>query len=327
VSKVPRPVSVTEQANPRTAAIDTLSSLEIVTLINDEDAKVAHAVRQQLPQVARAVDLIADRLRQGGRLFYLGAGTSGRLGVLDASEMPPTYGVPPDRVQGFIAGGDVALRRSVEGAEDDAGAGAQLVREVSVGEGDVVVGIAASGTTPWVIGALAEARRLGASTVGLTCVPGSPLSQAVDVGIVPVVGPEVIAGSSRMKAGTAQKMVLNLLSTATMIRLGKVYGNLMVDVQPTNSKLRERAVRILGDAAGADEESARAALEATGYEVKPALVMLLAGVKAPEARRRLDAAAGFVRQAVQTETQEIPEQAHRHRAHRGLRDNKLLSEP
>ncbi|MBL7201544.1 MAG: N-acetylmuramic acid 6-phosphate etherase [Anaerolineae bacterium] len=294
----PQPPAVTEQANPRTADIDALSSLEIVTLINDEDARVAGAVRQQLSQIARAVDLIAARLRQGGRLFYLGAGTSGRLGVLDASEMPPTYGVPPDRVQGFIAGGDVALRRSVEGTEDDAGAGAQVVREASVGERDVVVGIAASGTTPWVIGALAEARGRGAATVGLTCAPGSPLSHLVDVPIVPVVGPEVIAGSSRMKAGTAQKMVLNMLSTATMIRLGKVYGNLMVDVQPTNAKLRERAVRILGDAAGADAESARAALEATGYEVKPALVMLLTGVEATEARRRLDDAAGFVRQAV-----------------------------
>jgi N-acetylmuramic acid 6-phosphate etherase len=294
----PEDVPATEARNPRTAAIDTLSSLEIVRLINDEDAQVALAVHQELPQIARAVDVIVERLRRGGRLFYFGAGTSGRLGVLDASEVPPTFSAPPDLVQGFIAGADVALRRSVEAAEDDLGAGAQTVCEAGVGERDVVVGITASGGAPWVLGAVAEAQRRGAATVGLTCNPDSPLARQAEVVIAPLVGPEVIAGSSRMKAGTAQKMVLNMLSTATMIRLGKVYGNLMVDVQPTNAKLRRRAIRILQEAAGADESAARGALETTGYEVKPALVMLLAGVSAGEARQRLARANGFVRQAV-----------------------------
>jgi N-acetylmuramic acid 6-phosphate etherase len=291
-------VPSTEAPNPRTSDIDTLSSLEIVTLINDEDARVAGAVRAQLPEIAHAVDAIVGRLQRGGRLFYFGAGTSGRLGVLDASEMPPTFSVPRDLVQGWIAGGDSALRRSAEAAEDDAAAGAQAVRKANVTEADVVVGIAASGTTPWVLGAVTEARERGAATIGLTCNPDAPLAHAAEMAIVPVVGPEVIAGSSRMKAGTAQKMVLNMLSTATMIRLGKVYGNLMVDVRPTNDKLRRRAARILQQAAGVDADTARAALEETGYEVKPALVMLLSGVDAGEAQRRLDKAGGLVRRAI-----------------------------
>lgn len=291
-------VAITEARNPRTTSIDTLTSLEIVGLISDEDATVAPAVRRELEQIGRAVDVIVERLRRGGRLLYFGVGTSGRLGVLDASEIPPTYSAPPDLVQGFIAGGDVALRRSVEAAEDDPDAGAQAVREAKVNEADAVVGIAASGGTPWVLGAVAEARRRGAATVALTCNPDSPLARLAEIAIAPVVGPEAIAGSSRMKAGTAQKMVLNMLSTAAMIRLGKVYGNLMVDVQPTNAKLQHRAVRILQEATGADAEAARQALETTGYEVKPALVMLLAQVDEAEARRRLAAAQGFVRQAV-----------------------------
>ncbi|MFN2154533.1 MAG: N-acetylmuramic acid 6-phosphate etherase [Anaerolineae bacterium] len=288
----------TEAPNPRTSDIDTLSSLEIVTLINDEDARGAGAGRAQLPGIAHAVDAIVGQLQRGGRLFYFGAGTSGRLGVLDASEMPPTFSVARDLVQGWIAGGDSALRRSAEAAEDDAAAGAQAVRKANVTEADVVVGIAASGTTPWVLGAVTEARERGAATIGLTCNPDAPLAHAAEMAIVPVVGPEVIAGSSRMKAGTAQKMVLNMLSTATMIRLGKVYGNLMVDVRPTNDKLRRRAARILQQAAGVDADTARAALEETGYEVKPALVMLLSGVDAGEAQRRLDKAGGFVRRAI-----------------------------
>jgi N-acetylmuramic acid 6-phosphate etherase len=291
-------VAITEARNPRTTSIDTLTSLEIVGLISDEDATVAPAVRRELEQIGRAVDVIVERLRRGGRLLYFGAGTSGRLGVLDASEIPPTYSAPPDLVQGFIAGGDVALRRSVEAAEDDPDAGAQAVREAEVDEADAVVGIAASGGTPWVLGAVAEARRRGAATVALTCNPDSPLARLAEIAIASVVGPEAIAGSSRMKAGTAQKMVLNMLSTAAMVRLGKVYGNLMVDVQPTNAKLQHRAVRILQEATGADAEAARQALETTGYEVKPALVMLLAQVDEAEARRRLAAAQGFVRQAV-----------------------------
>jgi N-acetylmuramic acid 6-phosphate etherase len=294
-----KPSAITEARNPHTRAIDTLSSLEVVTLINDEDARVAPAVRRELPHIARAVDVIVARLHGGGRLFYFGAGTSGRLGVLDASEMPPTYSVPPDLVQGWIAGGDAALRRSVEGAEDDAEAGQQTVRDANVTGKDVVVGIAASGTTPWVLAAVGEAQRRGAATIGLTCNPDSPLARAVDIPITPLVGPEVIAGSSRMKAGTAQKMVLNTLSTAAMIRLGKVYDNLMVDVHPTNAKLRRRAAHILQEAAGVDPDSALCALQATRYEVKPALVMLLAGVDAQEARRRLAAAGGLVRRAVE----------------------------
>jgi N-acetylmuramic acid 6-phosphate etherase len=294
-------VAVTEAENPATAGIDGLTALEIVTLINDEDAQVAGTIRRELPHVARAVELIVKRLQQGGRLFYFGAGTSGRLGVLDASEMPPTFNVPPELVQGVVAGGDAALRRSVEAAEDDPEQGAEAVRRAGVGAGDVVVGIAASGATPWVLGVIAEAQQRGAATVGLTCNPDSPLARQAGLAIAPLVGPEVIAGSSRLKAGTAQKMVLNMLSTATMIQLGKVYGNLMVDVQPTNNKLRRRAVRILQQAAGVDEQAALGALEATGYEVKPALVMLLAGVSAAEARQHLAASGGFVRRALEIE--------------------------
>jgi len=291
-------IPLTETANPKTSDIDLLSSLEIVTLINDEDTGVAAAVGSQLDDIAAAVDVIVARLKQGGRLFYFGAGTSGRLGVLDASEMPPTYGTKPDLVQAFIAGGDAALRSSVEAAEDDATAGTQVIKDARVGASDVVVGIAASGRTPWVLGAIAEAKRRGAATIGLTSNPDSPLARQCEIAIAPVVGPEVVAGSSRMKAGTAQKMVLNMLSTATMIRLGKVYGNLMVDVRPTNAKLRHRAVQILQQAAGVDSDAARAALEATGFRVKPALVMIMTGVDAQEATRRLEAAEGFVRRAI-----------------------------
>jgi N-acetylmuramic acid 6-phosphate etherase len=289
---------ITEQTNPATATIDTLSAAEIIDLISAEDQKPAQAVRAELPNVTRAVKAAVDGLRAGGRLLYFGAGTSGRLGVLDASEIPPTYGAPPELVQGFIAGGDISLRNSTEGAEDDWDAGRELVQALNVGQHDVVVGIAASGTTPWVLGALEAASACAATTVGISCNPGSPLSLQADIAITPVVGPEVIAGSSRMKAGTAQKMVLNMLSTATMVRLGKVYGNLMVDVQPGNSKLRNRAVRILQQAARVDEVTANTALEQSGWAVKPALVMLLAGVDAREARTRLAAADGFVRKAV-----------------------------
>ena len=289
---------ITEQADPATATIDTLSAAEIVALINQEDKQPVQAVERELPNIARAVDAAVAGLRAGGRLLYFGAGTSGRLGVLDASEIPPTYGASPELVQGFIAGGDVSLRKSTEGAEDDQAAGRALIEELDVGEHDVVVGIAASGTTPWVLGVIEAAQARNAATVGISCNPESALAGQADIAITPVVGPEVIAGSSRMKAGTAQKLVLNMLSTAAMVRLGKVYGNLMVDVQPGNVKLRGRAARILQQAAGVDEASAVAALERSGYEVKPALVMLLAGVDADEARARLTAADGFVRDAI-----------------------------
>jgi N-acetylmuramic acid 6-phosphate etherase len=292
---------ITETRNPQTADIDTLSSLEIVTLINQEDMRVAEAVREQLPQIARAVDITVARLEREGRLLYFGAGTSGRLGVLDASEMPPTFSTPPDMVLGLIAGGDVALRRSVEAAEDDPESGAQTVREAEVGASDVVVGISASGGARWVLGVVAEAKRRGAATIGLTCNPDAPLAHEAELSIIPIVGPEVIAGSSRLKAGTAQKMVLNMLSTATMVRLGKVYGNLMVDVQPTNAKLRRRAARILQQAAAVEPEEAQRALERTGYEVKTALVMLLTGIGPEQARERLAAAKGFARGAIQEE--------------------------
>lgn len=291
---------VTEAINPRTRDIDQLSTLEIVTRINQEDARLARAIRKELPQISRAVDLIVDRIRQGGRVFYFGAGTSGRLGVLDASELPPTYNTPPDLVQGFIAGGDVALRRSVEAAEDDAGAGRQTVIAAGVTAGDVFVAISAGGGAPWVVGGAQEARQRGAHVVALVCALGGPLHELAEVMIAPVVGPEVIAGSTRMKAGSAQKMVLNMLSTATMIRLGKVYGNLMVDVRATNQKLRLRAVRIVQDITGVDEKIAARMLEQAGFQVKPVLVMLLAGVNLDEAHRRLEAANGVVRQAIET---------------------------
>ena len=298
MSENPKPVAITEQQNPHSRQIDTLSALEIVTLINQEDAKVAAAVASELAQIARAVDTIVERLSQGGRLLYFGAGTSGRLGVLDASEARPTFGVPPDLVQGFMAGGDLALRHSAEAAEDDEAGGERLVQEIKVTAVDAVVGLAASGRTPWVLGVVQAAKARGAATVGLACNPDSPLARLAEIAIVPVVGPEVIAGSSRMKAGTAQKMVLNMLTTATMIRLGKVYGNLMVDVRPTNAKLRDRARRIVQEATGVDAEVARQTLEHTGYEVKPAVVMLLTGCSLDEAQRRLNAAAGFVRRAI-----------------------------
>ncbi len=296
------PITATEKRNPRTAAIDTLSALEIITLINDEDAKVAAAVKQELPHIARAVDVIVARLKRGGRLLYFGAGTSGRMGVLDASEIPPTYNTPPEMVQGFIAGGENALRQSAEAAEDDAKAGAALVQSLKVEKNDAVVGIAASGNTPWALGVIAEAKARGAATIGLSCNPGSKLTQAADIVIAPVVGPEVIAGSSRMKAGTAQKMVLNMLSTASMVQLGKVYGNLMVDVRPTNAKLRRRAARILQEAANVDAETARQTLELTGYQVKPALVMLLTGASFENAQQLLDQNDGSVRQATSSKS-------------------------
>ena len=292
------PEAITESSNPATAAIDTLSSLEIVRLINQEDTRVALAVEAELAHIARAVDIIVERLEHGGRLFYFGAGTSGRLGVLDASELPPTYSAPPGLVQAYIAGGDRALRHSIEAAEDDAASGRLLAEEAGVGEKDVAVGITASGGAPWVLGAVETSRQRGAATIALVCNPNGALVSKVDVTIAPVVGPEVIAGSTRMKAGTAQKMVLNMLSTTAMIRLGKVYGNMMVDMRATNKKLRQRAVDIIQKITGASAKAAEQALQATDYEIKPALVMLMAGVSLEEARRRLEQASGWVRAAI-----------------------------
>ena len=244
--------------------------------MNDEDATVAAAVKRVLGDVVKAVDEIVARLSKGGRLFYAGTGTSGRLGVLDASECPPTFGVSPELVQAVIAGGYDACYRAVEASEDDAEAGAADLKVRGFGAGDVLVGIAASGRTPYTVGAVKFAREIGAFTIGLTCVPGSPITEAAELSIVPVVGPEVLTGSSRLKAGTAQKMVLNMISTATMVRLGYVSGNRMSNVQPRNVKLRERAVRIVMAEAGVDEKTAAAALEASNWIVKSALKDLAA---------------------------------------------------
>lgn len=292
---------ITESRNPATAQIDALSTLEMVRLINAEDARVAGAVAAELPAVARAIDAIAGRMRGGGRLIYVGAGTSGRLGVLDASECPPTFNTPPGQVVGLIAGGTRALTHVAEGAEDDADAGARDVSAADVAGHDSVVGIAASGRTPYVVGALAEAKRRGALTVSLACAHPSPIAELADIAIAPLVGPEVIAGSTRLKSGTAQKLVLNMLSAGVMIRLGKTYGNLMVDVQATNAKLRARARRIVAEACGLAPDAAAALLAGCAGEVKTAIVASLAAIPPEEARRRLAAVGGVVRQALHDE--------------------------
>jgi N-acetylmuramic acid 6-phosphate etherase len=279
-----------------------MSALEIATVMNAEDAKVAQAVERALPEIARGAELIVQRLRGGGRLLYFGAGTSGRLGVLDASECVPTFGVSPTMVQGFIAGGRQALTTSAEGAEDDRESGAWTVREQAKATSrDAVVGVAASGRTPYVLGALEEAGRIGAATIALVCTESSPLAQNADVAIELLTGPEVLAGSTRLKAGTAQKMALNILSTAAMIRLGKAYQNLMVDVKVSSAKLRARARRIVCTVTDCSEDEARRVLEETDYRVKLALVMILAGVNREEAERRLTAAGGLVRRASSAE--------------------------
>jgi N-acetylmuramic acid 6-phosphate etherase len=259
---------VTEQENPRSVNLSSQSTLEIIELMNAEDASVAGAVQRVLGDVAKAVDEIVGRLRAGGRLFYIGTGTSGRLGVLDASECPPTFGVSPELVQGVIAGGYDACHRAVEASEDDANAASVDLQQRGFTGKDVLVGIAASGRTPYTVGAVSYARSLGAFTIGLTCVPDSPITRAAELSIVPVVGPEVLTGSSRLKAGTAQKMVLNMISTATMVRLGYVSGNRMSNLQARNTKLRERAVRIVMAETGLDQAAATAALESSGWNVR-----------------------------------------------------------
>ncbi|HEV2705388.1 MAG TPA: N-acetylmuramic acid 6-phosphate etherase [Pyrinomonadaceae bacterium] len=291
-------IPITEEENPRTREIGALDSLGVVRLMNEEDAGVSVAVGRVLPEVAGAVDGIVERLSRGGRLFYVGTGTSGRLGVLDAAECPPTFGVSPELVQGIIAGGYEACYRAVEASEDDAEAGARDIREREVSAGDAVVGIAASGRTPYTIGALRYARTLGALSVALTCAPASPITQVADISIVPIVGPEVIAGSTRLKAGTAQKLVLNMLSTATMIRLGYVTGNRMTNLLPRNSKLRARSLRILRAETELDEEAARRALDAAGGDLRVALVMHASGAERERAERALVEAGGVVSRAV-----------------------------
>lgn len=291
--------SPTELRNPYTMEIDCLSTLEMVERINREDQRVALAVRAELPAIARAIDAIAERMRQGGRLIYVGAGTSGRLGILDASECPPTFSTSPEQVIGLIAGGAQAVTSAVENAEDDAEAGAADLAGVEVGPLDCVVGIAASGATPYVIGALQEAQRRGALRISLACNRPALIEQFAEINIAAVVGPEVITGSTRMKAGTAQKMVLNMLSTGVMVRLGKTFGNLMVDVQQTNAKLRRRACRIVAQACSVQEEEAERALQTCDGEVKTAIVVLLTGLDPQAARLRLQQADGMVRRALE----------------------------
>lgn len=290
--------SITEAINPATTAIDTLETREIVALIAAEDARVVPAVAATGDALAQLADVVVERMQQGGRLIYVGAGTSGRLGVLDAAECPPTFGTHPRLVVARIAGGPRALTEAIEAVEDDADLGQHDIAELHVAAQDVVLGIAASGRTPYVLGAIAEARRRGAYVAGLACTHPSALASAVDLMIAPLPGPEVITGSTRMKAGTAQKLVLNTLSTTVMIRLGKTFGNLMVDVQPTNEKLRHRAARIVVEVTGVTPDEARGLLEAAGYEVKTALLMALADVTAEEARKRLAASGGHIRRAL-----------------------------
>lgn len=292
------PSDTTESPNPATEEIDALTPLEMVERICAEDAQVAPAVAQQKQGIAQAIEAISHRIRQGGRLIYLGAGTSGRLGVLDAAECPPTFSTPPELVIGLIAGGERAIRQAVEGAEDDAQAGEQDLKALELGPQDSVIGIAASGRTPYVLGGIRYARSQGALTVGLTCNPSTPLHQAVDLCIAPQVGPEVIMGSTRLKAGTAQKLVLNLISTGVMIRLGKTYGNLMVDLQPTNAKLRSRSRRILELACDLSPDQAQAQLLQSHGDLKVAIVMTLLGISAEPARAKLQQAEGSVRRAV-----------------------------
>lgn len=293
--KPPLDARLTEQRNPRSTRIDQLATLDIVDLINAEDRLVAAAVSDERQPIARAIDLVVDCLRRGGRLFYVGAGTSGRLGVLDASEMPPTYRTEPEMVQGVMAGGFEALLRAQEGAEDHPGDGAQAMDERNVDDRDFVLGIAASGTTPYVHGALKRARERGARTGFLLCTyPSEELLQTHDVVIAPLVGPEVITGSTRMKAGTATKLVLNTISTSAMVKLGKVYGNLMVDLQVTCQKLQDRGERILMDTLGVPREEAVRLLDAAGGHVKTAIVMSRFSLDAEAARRKLEEKGGSI---------------------------------
>jgi N-acetylmuramic acid 6-phosphate etherase len=292
----PRPT--TESLHPGSSALDTMSALEIVTLMNAEDALVPEAVRPALPVIAAFVEVAAERLRQDGRLFYAGAGTSGRLAVLDAVECVPTFSVPPTLVTPIMAGGDAALTQSVEGAEDDTELARHDVDAAGVGASDAFVGVAASGTTPYVVAAIERARELGAVTAAVTNNEPAPALVAADYGIAAVTGPELLSGSTRLKAGTAQKLILNMISTATLVRLGKVHGNRMVDVAVTNTKLRRRAEGIVADLVGCDPERAAALLDEADQEVKTAVLMGLADIDAVTARARLDGAHGYLRAAL-----------------------------
>jgi N-acetylmuramic acid 6-phosphate etherase len=293
---------LTESRNPASEHLDQLSTLDMLRVINDEDATVASAVRETLPSIAQAIDEIAARFNRGGRLFYLGAGTSGRLGVLDASECPPTFSVPPDLVQGLIAGGDSALRLSSEHSEDSPELGAHDLAAAgfaSDAHPDTLVGIAASGRTPYVLGAVEYAKQRGALTIGLSCVPNSELARAAEIAITPATGPEVLTGSTRMKAGTATKLVLNMLSTGVMVRTGATFGNLMVNVRPTNAKLVDRAERIIAAATGVDRPTATQLLHDSGNDVKTAILMARLQLDAAAARAKLTAANGILSRALE----------------------------
>lgn len=293
----PSEVQTTEAADPRYQQVDTLSVAELARLMNEADQSVPAAVHQALDQIIPAIEAVSQQMQSGGRLFYVGAGTPGRIGVLDASEIPPTFSVH-DRVIGIIAGGPEAIVKATEGAEDDAAAGADAIDQAQLGAKDSVIGIAASGRTPFVIGAMDRAKELGAVVVGLSCNTGTALSQAADYPIEVIVGPEIISGSTRLKAGTAQKMVLNMFSTISMIGLGKTYGNFMVDVAATNEKLRQRAVRIVRQISGSSRQEAEAALETSNYSVPVAVLMLIGELDLGSARTVLEAAEGRLRIAL-----------------------------
>ncbi|MCA0003948.1 MULTISPECIES: N-acetylmuramic acid 6-phosphate etherase [unclassified Mesorhizobium] len=295
---------VSEGRNPRTMDIDLLPTIDVLRKINDEDRVVPAAVEKVLPDIAAAVDRIVLAFQKGARLIYMGAGTSGRLGVLDASECPPTFGVPKGMVVGLIAGGPDALVRSTEGAEDDPKRGARALQDIKLTPDDVVVGIAVSGRTPYVIGGLNYAKQVGATTVALSCNPASTIAGIADIAISPVVGPEVLTGSTRLKSGTAQKLVLNMLSTASMIRIGKSYQNLMVDLNPSNRKLAARATRIVMQTTGCTAAQARQALGRTDNDVKLAILLTITGLEVEEARAALAKARGFLRKAISDETHE-----------------------
>ena len=289
---------VSETRNPQTMDLDALSTLELVHRFNQQDTLVAEAVKATLPDVASAVDAAAEALKFGGRIIYMGAGTSGRLGVLDASECPPTFGVPHGLVVGLIAGGPGALLKAVEGAEDNAQLGEDDLIALNLTPQDLVVGLAASGRTPYVIGGLKYARKIGCNTVAISCNPDSPIAQEADIAISPVVGPEALTGSTRLKSGTAQKLVINMISTGAMVKFGKVYQNLMVDMKATNIKLMDRACRMVVEATGIARAEAEMLLKQTDFDVKPAILMALSGLSAEAAREKLVAHQGFLRAAL-----------------------------
>ncbi|URZ18369.1 N-acetylmuramic acid 6-phosphate etherase [Clostridium felsineum] len=289
----------TEKINKDTRSIDTMSTEEILSSINNEDMKVALAVKRELPNIIKAVDSISAKLKNDGRLFYVGAGTSGRLGILDASECPPTYNTNPEVVQGIIAGGEKAIFKAVEGAEDDEEMGRSIINERNINSKDVVIGITASGRTPFVIGAVKEARKKGILTIGISNNKDSIINKEVDIKITPIVGPEVVTGSTRMKAGTSQKLILNMISTAVMIKLGKVYGNLMVDLQLSNEKLVDRAIRIIECATKVERKEAEDYLKRSDFKPKVAIVMIKTKTEREEAEKLLKSAEGFVTKAIE----------------------------